>query len=235
MVLRLIMIAYTAYLDENRALKLNPNNNDSLSLVAEGINYAGCEATVLGNDGYVYGISNGRIIKFNPKDNSVSYVENRFEDWYSWTGAVLAEDSNIYVANEYGQILMIETPRNDWKITGNRANTINANSWISPVLGADKCIYFPPFAHKQVLKFNPSTQSVSLIGEYYGISSWKWVGAILASDGFIYCIPFSADNILQIDCRSVNEQVLEIIENLKRNDKDFVKGVTEAKKRKRIS
>ena len=56
MVLRLVMVAYTAYLDENRALKLNLNNNDSLSHVAEGINYAACEATVLGNDGYVYGI-----------------------------------------------------------------------------------------------------------------------------------------------------------------------------------
>merc|ERR1712232_22366 len=117
-----------------------------------------------------------------------------------------------------------------------RTNKIIANGWISPVLGADKCIYFPPYAHEQVLKFNPSTQSVSLIGESYDIMLCrKWVGAMLASDGFIYCIPFDADYILQIDCRSINEQVLEIIENLKRNDKDFVKGVSEAKKRKRIS
>ena len=62
MVLRLIMIAYTAYLNENRALKLNPNNNDSLSLVAEGFNYADCEATVLGNDEY--------IMAFLPEESS---------------------------------------------------------------------------------------------------------------------------------------------------------------------
>ena len=82
------------------------------------------------------------------------------------------------------------------------------------MLGADKCIYFPPSDHEQVLKYNPATQNTGLIGELYGDNPSKWNGAVLASDGFIYCIPSNEEEILQIDSRHINEQVLVMIENL---------------------
>ena len=84
----------------------------------------------------------------------------------------------------------------------------------SPVIGADKCIYFPPLCHDRVLKYNSSTENVSLIGDYYGKESYKWEGAVLASDGYIYCIPLGARNILQIDSRYINEKMLDIIEHI---------------------
>ena len=65
-----------------------------------------------------------------------------------------------------------------------------------------------------MLKFNPNTQSISLIGESYGEKEWKWRGAVLASDGFIYCVPFAANDILQIDSRHINEKVVAMIESL---------------------
>ena len=82
------------------------------------------------------------------------------------------------------------------------------------MLGADKCIYFPPTYHDRVLRYNPTTQSISLIGESYGEKEWKWRGAVLASDGFIYCVPSSANDILQIDTRHINEQVVTMIESI---------------------
>ena len=82
------------------------------------------------------------------------------------------------------------------------------------MLGADKCIYFPPTYHDRVLRYNPTTQSISLIGESYGEKECKWEGAVLASDGYIYCVPNSANEILQIDSRHFNEQVVTMIESL---------------------
>ena len=174
------------------------------------------EAAVFDNDGYIYGISDNEINKFNPIDHRVSYIGRSFEhDNHFWRGAVLAKDGNIYAANRYGQILRIDTSENGWKIIGNKIyNTKYSTGWGNAVLGADKCIYFPPYDHDRVLKFNPSTKSISLIGESYGEKERKWDSAVLASDGFIYCVPSHAQDILQIDSRHFNEQVVTMIESL---------------------
>ena len=66
----------------------------------------------------------------------------------------------------------------------------------------------------RVLKFNPKSQSISLIGESFGDGEGKWSGSILASDGFIYCVPCSADDILKIDSRHTNDQILTMMESL---------------------
>ena len=241
----------------DRILKLDPNDGDRLSLVGrfslvggeirnDGDRLSllgrlslvrkeirgGCSAAALGNDGYIYGISNRNIIKFSPIDHSISYVGGCFENTYVWTEDVIAYDGNIYAANQFGQILKIEPADKKWSIIGTRM--CDGSSWGRPVLGANKCIYFPPLSHDQVLKFNPATQKISLIGKSCGQCIWKWYNAVLASDGYIYCIPLNAKDILQIDSRHLNEQVLDMIENLKANDKAFVE-TTELKKRKRIS
>ena len=51
-----------------------------------------------------------------------------------------------------------------------------------------------------------------MIGDSYDDREDKWLGAVLASDGFIYCIPYNAKQVLRIDCRPVNGQILEVIE-----------------------
>merc|ERR1712154_38935 len=128
----------------------------------------------MGNDGYIYGIYGRRVVKFSPTDHSVSYIGRVFKKakWFYWTEAVLAEDGTIYAANKYGQILLIDTAQNDWKIIGNKIyNEAYGSGWGNPVIGADKCIYFPPAHHDRVLKFNPSSKSLSLIGESYHTES----------------------------------------------------------------
>ena len=193
-------------------LKLDPNNSDSLSLVGEEM-YEGFKAAVLGN-GYIYGISLGGIIKFSPTDHSLTHIGGTFEEQHSWAGGVLLGDGNIYAANDYGQILRIDTVQDNWEYIGSSLYNTKSYYWGRPVLGADKCIYFLPLCHDRVLKYNSTTQSISLIDKSCGDNNWKWEGGVLASDGFIYCVPYSANSILQIDSRHVNEQVLDMIENI---------------------
>ena len=131
-----------------------------------------------------------------------------------FSGGVFAADSNIYMANNYGQVIKFETMKSSFKIIGMRIFTLG-RGWGRPILGADKCIYFPPLYHDRVMKFNPSTQEISLIGDSYDRNNhFKWSGGILASDGFIYCEPSDCEDILQIDSRHNNEQVLEVVQKM---------------------
>jgi len=196
-------------------LKLDPKNGDSLSFVGEEY-YRDFDAAVHGIDGYIYGIYERRVVKISLIDHSVSYIGKEFdESEYFWTEAVLAEDGTICAANKYGQLLHIDTAQNDWKIIGNKIyNEEYGSGWGNPVIGADKCIYFPPAWHDRVLRYNPTTQSISLIGEFYFKKSYKWRGSVLASDGYIYCVPYASNEILQIDSRHVNERVIDVIDNI---------------------
>ena len=216
-------IYYLPFREKSHILKLNPNDGDSLCLVGENID-GGFTAAVLGKDGCINGISLRRIMKFDPTDHSVSNVGCNFESYHLWTAFVMTEDGNIYAANKKGQILRIDTTANDWTIIGNEIYKGSGFGWGNPVLGANKCIYFPPARHDRVLKLNPSTQNTSMIGKSCVKKVHHWLSSVLASDGFIYCVPYSAENILQIDSRHVNEQVLSMIEDLEGSDNNTVEG-----------
>jgi hypothetical protein len=72
--------------------------------------------------------------------------------------------------------------------------------WGDPIVGADKCIYWPPRKANRVLKFDPETQQLpSLVGDGFGVQGDKWNGGALATDGVIYCIPLSSSKVLAID------------------------------------
>ena len=141
-----------------RILRLDPNKGDSLSLVGREIRN-GFAAVVSAVDGCIYGISSRRVFKYNPVKKRVSQVGKDFDGHHFFDGAVLAENGNIYSANLYGQMLQVDTANNDWKIIGKRVHNGKGRGWGRPVLGADKCIYFPPACHApscndRVLKFN---------------------------------------------------------------------------------
>ena len=197
----------------SRILKLDPSNGDYLSIVDEAIGGSNYKAAVLGSDGCIYGIHEKQMKKFNFRDNivSTSNVGFSFLTHYEFVGGVLASNGNVYSANKSGQILKIDTTSNNCIILGNKICNNGYPGWGRPVLGADQCIYFPPSYYGRVLMFNPNTQIISLIGDSYGFEECKWRGAVLARDGFIYCIPHDADDILQLDSRHMNEQVIEFI------------------------
>jgi hypothetical protein len=190
-----------------RIMKLNPDN-DSLSSIGDDLGrgaytYSG---TVVGNDDCVYGIpfQATRIIKFdptNPDTTSTVVGEEAEKDFLCVNNGVLAGDGYIYAANEYGQVLKIDTTISVYTWIGDPIYLGRGWGWGDPIVGTDKCIYWPPRYANRVLKFDPETQQLpSLVGDDFGgIRCKKWQGGALATDGVIYSIPQDANQVLAID------------------------------------
>jgi hypothetical protein len=107
-----------------RITRLNPDN-DTLSSVGndlgeEGWKYSG---TVVGNDDFVYGIPSRakRIVKFDPTNPDTTFTvgEEAVKGFYCGNG-VLGGDGDIYSVNVYGQVLQIDTTRNNNTWIGER-------------------------------------------------------------------------------------------------------------------
>ena len=207
----------------SRILKLDPNNDDSLSLVGREMRRRRYPGAILGNDGCIYGIPSHpstELIKFDPSDQSFTEVLHTYMARQGYLGYLKADandsNSNIYACNKYGQILKLDTVIYKCTIIGSRifnGDGYNGLGWHYPVLGADKCIYFPPFKHGRVLKFNPSTQNRYLIGDSHGFDDDKWSGSCLATNGYIYCVPSSSKYILEVDTRPLNEKILQLVQS----------------------
>jgi hypothetical protein len=184
-------------------MRLNPDN-DSLSSVGDdlgdGWKYNG---TVVGNDDCVYGIPDEatRIIKFDPSNPDTTYTVGEEAENCFWCGnGALAGDDYIYAVNSTGQVLKVDITRNNYTWIGDRIYSGNRPRWGDPIVGVDKCIYWPPWYANRVLKFDPETQQLpSLVGGDLGTGNDKWRGGALATDGVIYCIPFESSRILAID------------------------------------
>jgi len=72
------------------------------------------------------------------------------------------------------------------------------NKWRGGVVGRDGCVYGIPCWATRVLKFDPSSNTNSLIGDV-GEGLYKWSGGVLCPRGFIYGIPCNSHHILKID------------------------------------
>jgi hypothetical protein len=188
-----------------RIMRLNPNN-DTLSSVGDDLGegmfkYFG---TVVGKDDCLYGIPNlaPRILKFDPANpDTTSIVGEEAEEGFKCNTGVLCGDGHIYAGNGAGQVLQIDTTSNNYIWIGDPIYSGGYGvGWGDPIIGADKCIYWPPRNANRVLKFDPETQQLpSLVGDDLGEGRFKWQGGALASDGAIYCIPNNAKQILAID------------------------------------
>ena len=81
-------------------------------------------------------------------------------------------------------------------------------TWCGCVRAEDGCIYGIPANAKQVLKFNPATETAELlpgdITKLEGVpeTGHKYVSGALARDGCIYCGPWGqSDRVLQINTK----------------------------------
>jgi len=116
----------------------------------------------------------------------------------------LAGDGYIYAANYSGQVLQIDTTNGNYIWIGDPIHSDSLH-WGNAIIGADKCIYWPPLDANRVLKFDPWTQQLpSLVGDDLGgeeeDDKWGAADGALATDGVIYCIPFlNVTQILAID------------------------------------
>jgi hypothetical protein len=185
-----------------RIMRLN-SNNDTLSSVGGDLGNNKYRGTVVGNDEILYGIPilAKRIIKFDPTNaDTISTVGEKAEEDFVCKNGVLGGDGYIYAANNHGQVLKVDTTRNNYTWIGDPISSGRGRGWGDPIVGADKCIYWPPSGANRVLKFDPETQQLpSLVGDDLGGEGLKWAGGALATDGAIYCIPFNATHILAID------------------------------------
>ena len=177
--------------DARRILKLNPDN-DTLPSVGDDLGEGGYSGTVVGNDDFVYGIpyQDTRIIKFDPTnlDTTSTVVEEAERGFDCGGNGVLAGDGYIYAMNQYGQVLQVDTTSNNYTWIGDRIYSgIRGKGWGDPIIGVDKCIYWPP-------------SDPSLVGDDLGgTGSYKWQCGALATDGTIYCIPYCSSVVLVID------------------------------------
>jgi hypothetical protein len=196
-------IYYMPY-NARRIMKLNPDN-DTLSSVGYDLRqgwwfkYSKYGGTVVGKDYCLYGIpyDTTHIIKFDTTHTVGEEAEFiRFE----CGNGVLAGDGYIYAANDSGQVLKVDSTTNNYTWIGEEIFSAFEQGWGDPIVGADKCIYWPPRKANRVLKFDPETQQLpSLVGDYFGGQGIKWNCGALATDGAIYCIPFSSSQVLAID------------------------------------
>jgi hypothetical protein len=183
-----------------RIMRLNPDN-DSLSSVGDdlGEKWEKYKGTVVGKDDYLYGIpfAATHIVKFDPSNpGTTSTVGEVAEEYFECGNGVVGGDGYIYAANRYGQVLKVDTANSDYTWLG---DPLSSGGWGDPIVGVDKCIYWPPLYANRVLKFDPETQqSPSLVGDDLS-EKGGWNGGALATDGAIYCIPYSATQILAID------------------------------------
>jgi outer membrane protein assembly factor BamB len=207
-------IYYMPY-SARRIMRLNPDN-DSLSSVGDylGGEYCKYSGTVVGNDDYLHGIPflATCIVKYNPADpDTTSIVGEEAEEGFYCRNGVLGGDGYIYAANRYGQVLQIDTTNGNYIWIGDPIYQGNGQGWGDPIVGVDKCIYWPPFNANRVLKFDPRTQRLPLlVGGDLGEGRVKWMGGALATDGVIYCIPLFAKQILAIDSFKELTMVMDI-------------------------
>jgi hypothetical protein len=207
-----------------RIMRLNPDN-DSLSSVGDdlggGLNkYRG---TVVGNDDHVYGIPDEatRIVKFDPTNSdTTSNVGEEAEEQFNCGNGVFGGDGYIYAANDFGQVLKVDATRNNYTWIGDPIYSGRGIGWGDAIVGADKCIYWPPSGANRVLKFDPETQQLpSLVGGDLGQGYCKWLGGALASDDAIYCLSVSSKQILAID--PFKELAMSMHNNFKKHPQEL--------------
>ena len=84
----------------SQILKLDSSDGDRFSLVGEELEFNNFLAGALGNDGCINGISNEKILKFDPQKSAHLFLGNDFNEYYEFSGCVLSDDSNIYSIND---------------------------------------------------------------------------------------------------------------------------------------
>lgn len=63
----------------------------------------------------------------------------------------------------------------------------------------DGCVYAPPYTATGVLRVDPRTDSVEVLGDFPS-GEWKWHGGLLAkSTGVMYAFPAHSNEVLCID------------------------------------
>ena len=154
----------------------------------------------------MYGIPHeyNRIVKYEIRSNIQSIIneitsfigEQNYEDFGCKGDGVLGRDGCFYALTVDAGILKIVTANNSHCFI--RTSDFSDFGWNDAILGIDGCIYWPPNTACRILKYDPNSNLISLIGDDFGFDTCKWCEGCLASDGVIYCLPLGHNRILSI-------------------------------------
>ena len=174
---------------------------------------------VEGSDGCIYGIpsTHRRVAKFDP-NNEVLTVIGPELDGEGWSCGVLAGNGCIYCIPcdpSNSGILKIDTMDNLSKATETESVTIldavlpssEYAPWLSGALAADGCIYFLPATARNILKLDPSNDTLSLVGREFDqhlIDGVKFRGTIAAKNGYIYGVPDESMHVIRFNPMNQN-------------------------------
>ena len=132
-----------------RLVKIDPNNNDAISSVGDDLGHEEFKyiGIVVGIDGCVHGIpySSKRILKYDPINDTTSYVGEKVDEGFYCGGGALGRDDCIYAITRDDQIPKFDTTNNAHCFVGNSVESDHhGEGWVDAILGIDGCIYCPP-------------------------------------------------------------------------------------------
>jgi len=160
---------------------------------------------LLGHDGNIYGMpaSADCVLKIMPATGEVTTIGSLPKGGWKWHGGVVAPNGNMYALPSNSDDVLKVVPATGevsiikGKLKSGRHRTDGKYKYLGGVLGGDGCIYGMPGDAETVLKINPETDELSLIGGPF-LGENKWQNGFLAKDGAIYGIPLRAEAVIKI-------------------------------------
>lgn len=224
------MIYFTPY-TATRVVMFNPNV-DTFGIL--GTTYPTAnkwQTAVLSTNGRIYCIPRDatQVLEINPLTNTTALVGTVYTGTGKWAGSCLALNDKIYaMPNNRTQVLEITPNTGGGTVTtalvGAIVPTITGTKYLTCSLTPSGIIYAPPFQAGQVLKFNPSTLTTTLIGNNFGTTGIKWTSSVLSTNGKIYCTTSNGINkFLEIDY--TNDSIYQLNWNYSQTVNLFYSGV----------
>ena len=169
---------------------------------------------------YCFPYEHNRILKFNPKDDTVVFVGEEMEGYYKFSGTVKAKNGCLYgipfdasrvakfnVAIE--EVTFIGDNYGDDGDEDDSFDVYKGSSWMGGFEGTDDNIYGVPFNQNRWLKIDIVTETTSLIGDdlsKYG--NYKYDGGVVGEDRIVYAIPSDANIITKLN--TTTQQMSEV-------------------------
>ena len=125
----------------------------------------------------------------------VKLIGEEFGGDTKWIGCAIGKDGCMYSMPlyDYTQILKINPANDTATLVGSELKTLK---WFGCIAGFDGCIYGIPENATRIVKFDPDSQEVSLVGKKVKRS---YTSATVALNGIIHFIPNNGGKILVYD------------------------------------